>query len=44
MSSLQATEEMRACGGGRVGGGCGVNQRLDCALCGIILNEFHSYL
>lgn len=30
------------CGGG--GGGRGVNQRLDCALCGIILNEFHSYL
>lgn len=26
------------------GGGWGVNQRLDCALCGIILNEFHSYL
>lgn len=27
-----------------VGWGGGVNQRLDCALCGIILNEFHSYL
>lgn len=29
------------CGGGGGGGGL---IRLDCALCGIILNEFHSYL